>query len=445
MQEIRRTRTGGVSSWEENGTLSLNEKMIERILSRENLKRAWKQVKANQGTSGIDRMSISEFPVFARKHWQRIRQQLMEGSYCPSPVRRVEIPKADGGKRPLGIPTVLDRLIQQAIAQVLTPIFDPKFSESSYGFRPGRSAHDAVRQMRKDLQQGYPCVVDIDLSKFFDTVNHDVLMQRLGRRVKDKTLLGLIHRYLKAGVQVESTIQPTVQGVPQGGPLSPLLSNIVLDDLDKELEKRGHRFVRYADDFVICLKSRRAGERVMASIKRFLQNKLKLATNEQKSKVRSFRETSFLGFVFKGKQIRWSENSFREFKRQIRRFTGRSWGVSMNYRMHKLSEYIRGWMGYYGLSEYYSPIPELDHWLRRRVRMCYWKQWRRCRKRVRELLKGGCSTRQAITTALSRKSYWHLSKTLATQVGMTNQWLEKQGLISIRNLWISFHYPTQAR
>lgn len=316
--------------------------------------------------------------------------------------------------------------------------------KSEKGFRQKRSAHDAVRKMREYVQEGYKCVVDIDLSKFFDTVNHDVLMQRLCRRVKDKTLLQLIHRYLRAGVQIESEIHPTVKGVPQGGPLSPILSNIVLDDLDKELEKRGHRFVRYADDFVICVKSQRAAERVMRSIKRFLQNKLKLEVNEQKSKVATPEKSSFLGFTFKGKQIRWSEKSFKEFRWQVRRLTGRSWGVSMEYRMHKLSEYVRGWMGYYGLSEYYSPIPEWDHWLRRRLRMCYWKQWHRCRKRVRELLKGGCSIRQAVSTALSRKSYWHLSKTLATQVGMTNQWLKQQGLISIKDIWISFHYPAQA-
>ena len=419
--------------------------LIKRVLDQENLKRAWKQVKANRGVGGVDKVSIAEFPHFARKYWPSIRKQMMEGKYRPSPVRRVEIPKPDGGKRPLGIPTVVDRVIQQAIAQVLNPIFDPNFSDSSYGFRQKRSAHDAVKRMKSEIHQGYKYIVDIDLSKFFDTVNHDLLMQRLRRRIEDKTLLRLIHRYLRAGVEIEGKTHPTVKGVPQGGPLSPILSNIVLDDLDKELEKRGHRFVRYADDFAICVRSQRAAERVMQSVKRFLRAKLKLEVNEQKSKATHAEKSSFLGFTFKGKQIRWSEESFKELQWQIRRLTGRSWGVSMEYRMHKLSEYVRGWMGYYGLSEYYSPIPKMDHWLRRRVRMCYWKQWRRCRKRVRELLKGGCSIRQAISTALSRKSYWHLSKTLATQVGMTNLWLKQQGLTSIRDLWISFHYPAQAR
>jgi len=418
---------------------------VEQVLLSENMRKAWKQVKANKGAAGVDGMSISEFPEFSRNHWESIRKQLMEGSYIPSPVKRVEIPKSDGGKRSLGIPTVTDRVIQQGIAQVLTPIFDPLFSDSSYGFRPHRSAHDAVRKVREYIKQGYRVAVDIDLSKFFDTVNHDLLMQRLCRRIKDKTLLRLINRYLKAGVKIDGQTEPTLKGVPQGSPLSPLLSNIVLDELDKELEKRGHRFVRYADDLIILVKSQRAGKRVMQSIKRYLLKNLKLVANEKKSKVVHSNQSSFLGFTFKGNSIRWNDNSLAEFKRRIRLLTGRSWGVSMDYRLRKLADYIRGWMGYYSLSEYYRPIPELDHWLRRRIRMCYWKQWRRCRKRVKELLKLGCYKRQAIMTALSRKSYWHISKTQATQSGMTNQWLKKQGLISIRELWISFHYPADAR
>lgn len=419
--------------------------MVEQALLSENMRKAWKQVKANKGAAGVDRMSVLEFPEFARNHWRSIRKELMEGSYKPSPVKRVEIPKPNGGKRPLGIPTVTDRVIQQAIAQVLTPVFDPIFSDSSYGFRPNRSAHYAVKKVLKYIKQGYRYAVDIDLSKFFDMVNHDLLMQRLVRRIKDKTLLRLINSYLKAGVQINGQTEPTDKGVPQGGPLSPLLSNIILDELDKELEKRGHRFVRYADDFIILVRSLRAGKRVMQSIKRFLLKSLNLVANEKKSRVAKSNESTFLGFTFKGKSIRWSDKSLAEFKRRVRLLTGRSWGVSMSYRFRKLAEYIRGWMGYYGLSAYYRPIPELDHWLRRRIRMCYWKQWRSCRKRVRELLKLGCSKRQAIMTVLSRKSYWHLSKTLATQVGMTNQWLKDQRLISIRELWISFHYPGSPR
>ncbi len=288
---------------------------MEKVLLSDNMHRAWKQVKANKGAAGVDGMSIMEFPEFARNHWNNIRKQLIEGSYKPSPVKRVEIPKPDGGKRPLGIPTVTDRVIQQAIAQVLTPVFDPGFSESSYGFRPNRSAHDAVRKVREYIRQGYKYAVDIDLSKFFDMVNHDLLIQKLKTCIKDKTLLRLINRYLKAGVKVDGKIEPTAEGVPQGGPLSPLLSNIVLDELDKELERRGHRFVRYADGFIILVKSHRAGERVMQSTKRFLLKNLKLIVNEKKSKVVKSDQCTFLGFIFTGKSIRWSDDSLAEFKK----------------------------------------------------------------------------------------------------------------------------------
>ncbi|MBN1548502.1 MAG: group II intron reverse transcriptase/maturase, partial [Syntrophaceae bacterium] len=316
------------------------------------------------------------------------------------------------------IPTVLDRVIQQAIAQVLFPIFDPDFSEFSYGFRRRRSAHDAVRKVREYIREGYRIAVDMDLSKFFDTVNHDVLMHRVARKVRDKRVLRLIGKYLRAGVVVDGRLQKTPKGVPQGGPLSPLLANILLDDLDKELERRGHRFVRYADDFIIFVKSQRAGERVMHSIKRFLDRKLKLAVNENKSQVARTDDTNFLGFTFRGSKIRWSNDAFREFKRRVKRLTGRSWFVSMDYRLKKLAQYLRGWMNYFGISEYYRPIPEIDHWLRRRVRMCYWKQWRLCRTRIRNLLKLGTHPGVAIPMSLSRKGPWKCARTLATQTGM---------------------------
>ena len=422
-----------------------NEHLLERIFSRDNMLRAWKRVKANKGASGVDGMSIAEFPSFTRGRWEDIRRSLLEGTYQPSPVLRVEIPKVDGGTRPLGIPTVLDRLIQQAIAQVLGLIFDHTFSESSFGFRPGRSAHDAVRKAREYIREGYRIAVDMDLSKFFDTVDHDVLMYRVAGRVHDKRLLRLIGRYLRAGVEVKGRLQSTLKGVPQGGPLSPLLANIVLDDLDKELEKRGHRFVRYADDFIILVESQSAGERVMISIRRFLERKLKLKVNEKKSCVALTDQINFLGFTFKGTKIRWSEKAFKEFKRRVRLLTGRSWFVSMDYRLRKLAQYVRGWTNYFGISEYYRPIPELDHWLRRRVRMCYWKRWRRTRTKVRELLKLGTSLKAAISVGLSRKGYWRLSRTLATQSGMTNQWLKEQGLVSIKKLWVNIHYPATAR
>jgi RNA-directed DNA polymerase len=283
------------------------------------------------------------------------------------------------------------------------------------------------------------------LSKFFDTVEHDVLMHRVARKIRDKRVLRLIGKYLRAGVVINGRLEETRRGVPQGGPLSPLLANILLDDLDKELERRGHRFARYADDFVILVKTRRAGERVMASICRFLGTRLKLKINQEKSKVASTNEITFLGFTFKGTGIRWSDKAFANFKRQVRKLTGRSWGVSMEYRYIKLAEYLRGWMGYFGISEYYRPIPEIDHWLRRRMRMCYVKQWRWCRTKVRELVKLGTRLREAISLGLSRKGPWRLSRTLATQTGMTNEWLEEQGLISVKDLWVNIHYPATVR
>jgi len=347
-----------------------------------------------------------------------------------------QIPKAGGGERALGIPTVLDRVIQQAIAQVLTPIFDPLFSESSFGFRPKRSAHGALRQGQAHIGAGYRIAVDLDLKKFFDNVQHDILMARVARRVSDKRLLALIGRYLRAGVRVGECLEPSEIGTPQGGPLSPLLANILLDDLDRELERRGHRFVRYADDLLVLVKSVRAGQRVMASLTAYLGRKLKLPVNEHKSRVAPIGACTFLGFTFHRGKLRWSAVAFEDFKHQVRKLTGRSWGVSMSYRFKQLGQYVRGWMGYFGVSQYYRPIPELDEWLRRRVRMCYWKQWRGVRARVRNLLRLGTGKKAAILTAISRKSYWHLSRSLATQVGMTNEWLKAQGLVSIRALWL---------
>jgi RNA-directed DNA polymerase len=431
--------TGGADGRRCVAQPALHDDLMARVLDRENLQRAWKRVKANRGAPGIDGMRIEDFAEFARSHWAEIRQQLERGSYQPQSVRRVSIPKPGGGERLLGIPTVVDRVIQQAIAQVLTPIFDPGFSESSFGFRPGRSAHGALRQAQRYIGEGYRIAVDLDLAKFFDNVQHDALMARVARKVGDQRLLALMGRYLRAGVWVGEAIQPTELGTPQGGPLSPLLGNILLEDLDKELERRGHRFVRYADDLLILVKSQRAGDRVKDSVTRFLTRKLKLVVNEQKSRVVKINEATFLGFNFRGTKLRWSDRAFEDFKHNIRKLTGRSWGVSMAYRFHKLAQYIRGWMGYFGISDYYRPIPELDQWLRRRVRMCYWKQWRYVRTKVRNLLGLGTSKRQAILTAISSKSYWHLSRTLATQTGMTNQWLKAQGLTSIRDLWMKAH------
>jgi RNA-directed DNA polymerase len=418
---------------------ALHDHLMERIVSAHNMRRAWKRVKANHGAPGSDRMSVEDFAAFAREHWPTIRKQLLDGSYRPQPVRRVMIAKRGGGERPLGIPSVLDRLIQQAIAQILGPIFDASFSASSFGFRAHRSAHGALKQVQAYLKAGFRVAVDLDLAKFFDNVDHDILMARVARKVRDKKVLSLIGAYLRAGAMVGEKLQPSELGTPQGGPLSPLLANIMLDELDRELEGRRLRFVRYADDLMILVKSQRAGQRVKRSITAFLARRLKLPVNEDKSKVASIDQCMFLGFEFRGVKLRWSHRAFGDFKHRVRKLTGRSWGVSMAHRLRELAQYVRGWMGYFGISQYYRPIPELDEWLRRRCRMCYWKQWRRARTKVRHLLALGTDRRSAIRTALSRKGYWHLARTLATQVGMTSAWLGQQGLISIRELWMKAH------
>ncbi len=418
-----------------------HDELLEQVLDRENMRKAWARVKANKGAAGVDGMSISKAAGFIRQNWGAICSTLENGRYKPMPVRRVLIPKPGGGSRPLGIPTVLDRMIQQAIAQVLTPLFDPHFSESSHGFRPGRSAHDAVRQVKKLFRSYYPIAVDADLSKFFDTVNHNLLMRCVAKRVKDERVLKLIRKYLQAEVMVDGLSEKVRMGVPQGGPLSPLLANILLDELDRELEKRGHKFVRYADDFIIMVKTKQAGERVFASIRKFLERELLLEVNETKSKVARLDECTFLGFsIIRGK-IRWSQKSEKEFKRRIKELTGRSWGVSMAYRLKKLREYMRGWIGYFGISEYYKPIPPLDQWMRRRLRMCYWKMWKRPKKRFKELRKLGLDDGQIKRVVSSRKGYWKLSRTLATNMGMGNAWLAEQGLISLKEQWSRIHYP----
>jgi RNA-directed DNA polymerase len=363
----------------------------------------------------------------------------LEGTYQPLPLRRKTIPKRSGGERSLGIPVVIDRLIQTSLQQVLTPIFDPQFSERSFGSRPGRSAHGALRQVQADACAGYRIAVDLDLEKFFDRVPQDILMVCVARRVADQRVLSLLGRYLRAGVMVDGIMQPTPWGTPQGGPVSSLLANILLDDLDQELERRGHHFVRYVDDVLIVVRSRRAAERMKASITRYLTGVLQLSVNEQKSQVANLDQCVFLGFTFRGSKLRWSDEAYADLQHRLRQLTGRSWGVSMQYRLLQLRQYLRGWMGYFGISDYYRPVPELDHWLRRRVRMCYWKQWRRVRTKVRHLLALGTSRKEAILTAISRKGPWHLARTLATQTGMTTAWLQQQGLLSIRALWINAH------
>ena len=419
---------------------ALNEDLMKRVLLPENLHTAWKHVRSNKGAPGVDGITIEAYPQWAKQHWAATRRALEGGYYIPQAVRRVEIPKLTGGVRLLGVPTINDRVIQQAIAQVLNPLIDPTFSEASHGFRPGRNAHGAVRQIKGFIEEGYRVAVDVDLSKFFDRVNHDILMNRLRRFIADKGLLKLIGRYLRAGVLIEGELCPTSEGVPQGGPLSPLLANVVLDDLDKRLESHQLRFARYADDFTICVKSSSAGHRVLAWVSRFLSTKLKLVVNEAKSRVVRTYDLHFLGFTFRGKKIRWSAQALNDFKHRIRRLTKRSWGISMQRRLRELRLYIQGWINYFGLSEYYRPLPGLDEWIRRRIRMCYLKQWRKPRTRIRNLIKLGTRTRTAVSLGLSSKGPYRLARTLATQSGMTNKWLEKQGLVSVRERWITFHY-----
>jgi RNA-directed DNA polymerase len=393
----------------------------------------------------VDEITVCGFLSYAKAHWEGIKASLLKGTYRPDPAKRVEIPKDSGGTRPLGILTVMDRVIQQAISQVLTPVFDPHFSESSFGFRPKRSAHQAVKKVVQDIQGGYRYAVEIDLDKFFDTVDHDILMSWVSRRIKDKGILRLIGRYLRAGVVVNGRLNKTSRGVAQGGPLSPLLSNILLDDLDKELEKRGHRFARYADDLTLLVKSRRAGERVMARISRFLKRKLKVTVNQDKSRVVKAEECCFLGFTFTRKRLTVSEKALTRFKSELRRLTGRSWGISMQRRYGEIRTYVQGWMNYFGIVLKYNDAVEMDHWLRRRLRMCYWKQWRRTRRRIGELIRLGAPRYHAILVGLSRKGYWHLAKTLSTNCGLDNEFLQRQGLTSIRSLWIGIHYPATAR
>lgn len=387
--------------------------MMERIVSRENTLRALKRVEKNKGSHGIDQMPVQNLRAHMVENWNDLKSSLLSGTYIPSPVRRVEIPKPDGGVRKLGIPTVTDRFIQQAITQALTPIYDPTFSSCSFGFRPGKRAHDAVKLAQSYIQEGYRWVVDIDLEKFFDKVNHDRLMTTLARTITDVSLIKLIRRYLQAGIMENGLTTMNVEGTPQGGPLSPLLSNIVLDELDKELERRGHRFVRYADDCNIYVKSRRAGERVMNAITSFIVKKLKLKVNRGKSAVDRPWRRKFLGFSFshhKEPKVRISPSSIKRFKKKVRELTSRRWSITMERRIRELNKYLVGWMSYYSLAETRSIIVRLEAWLSRRLRMIRWKEWKNPRTRVRNLSSLGVRKDKAYEWGNSRKGYWRIAK-----------------------------------
>lgn len=407
---------------------------MKQVLSRENLLRALKQVEKNKGSHGTDGMSVKDLRRHLVEHWDAIRHALEEGTYEPCPVRRVEIPKPNGGVRLLGIPTVTDRFIQQAIAQVLTPIFDPSFSEHSCGFRPGRRGHDAVKKAKQYIQEGYTWVVDIDLEKFFDRVNHDKLMGILAKRIPDKILLKLIRKYLQAGVMINGVVMETQEGTPQGGPLSPLLSNILLDELDKELEKRGHKFVRYADDCNIYVRTKKAGERVMKSITAFIEKKLRLKVNETKSAVDRPWRRKFLGFSFtpsKEPKIRIAKESIRRMKQRIRTMTSRSKPIPMPERIEQLNQYILGWCGYFSLAETPSVFKELDGWIRRRLRMCQWKEWKLPRTRARKLQSLGVPKQKAYEWGNTRKKYWRVAASPILHKALGNSYWESQGLKSL--------------
>jgi RNA-directed DNA polymerase len=423
-------------------TDALTPCLIEAV-SRDNMRAAFKRVKANKGAPGVDGLTVDELAAHLKVAWPEIRQQLLEGTYVPQPVRRVTIPKPTGGVRNLGIPTVVDRLIQQALLQVLTSIFDPTFSDSSYGFRPGRSAHQALRAAKQYVAGGKTWVVDMDLEQFFDRVNHDLLMARLARKVQDKTVLKLIRAYLNAGVMAGGVKVQTETGTPQGGPLSPLLANILLDDLDRELTKRGHSFCRYADDCNIYVASQRAGERTMASVTNFVERKLKLTVNQKKSAVGRPVERKFLGLrVIGGKEsyISIAPQSLERFKKKVRKLTKRNRGVSLDRVLADLNRYTTGWVHYFGIAKARSIAQRLDGWIRRRLRCYMWKQWKTWRCRVDHLLKAGLDPQLAYGIASGKHGPWKVAGTPAMTIAVSNHYFEELGYQSLYTCYMALSY-----
>jgi RNA-directed DNA polymerase len=409
--------------------------LMEEVVSRENLLLAYRRVKRNQGAPGVDGMCVEELRNFCCQHWPAIRQQLLSGTYLPAAVRKVEIPKPSGaGLRTLGIPTVLDRLIQQALGQVLTPIFDPTFSDSSFGFRPGRGPLDAVRRARSHMAAGHRWVVDLDLEKFFDRVNHDVLMSRVKRKVKDRRVLVLVNRYLQAGMMSGGVVSPRTKGTPQGGPLSPLLSNILLDDLDRELERRGHRFVRYADDCNVYVRSKAAGERVMASVERYLRVKLRLKVNRAKSAVARPWEREFLGYSVTNHhrpRLKVAAESVKRFKAKLRPLLRAGRGHNLQTLLGDLAAVLRGWVSYYRLADVTGVFEALDKWIRRKLRAIVWRQWRRPRTRLKMLRRLGLDTVRATTSAFNGHGPWWNAGASHMHAAVPTRRLRQQGLVSL--------------
>lgn len=426
-----------------NDELFDTSRLLEDVLERNNMLEAMYRVIRNKGSYGIDGMKTDELREHVKKTWATVKTKLLEGKYNPSPVRRVEIPKPDGGVRSLGIPTVQDRMIQQAIAQVLSKLYEPTFSESSFGFRPNRGAKNAIKQSETYINQGYKWVVDMDLEKFFDKVNHNILMGKLEKKIKDKRLLKLIRKYLESGVLINGIKVSSEEGTPQGGPLSPLLANIMLDDVDKELEKRGHKFCRYADDCNIYVKSKRAGLRVMDSITRIIENELKLKVNKDKSAVDIVSKRKFLGFSFyfvKGvAKIRIHEKSIKRFKEKVKFITNRNRGISMDLRLLKLNDSIKGWINYFGIANAKRKLLELDKWIRRRLRACIWKQWKKIRTRYRNLVKLGIDNWKAWEYANTRKGHWKISGSPILSKSLHNKYLESIGFVSLTQTYQMKH------
>ncbi len=413
---------------------AIGEYLMEEVLERDNLRKALRRVKSNKGSPGIDGMSVWQLPGYLKEHWQGVRDRLVSGTYKPQPVKRVEIAKAGGGVRKLGIPTVLDRFIQQALLQVLQKYWDSTFSEHSFGFRPKRSAHQAVACAQQHLADGYCWIVDIDLEKFFDRVNHDMLMGRVAKRVRDRRVLKLIRAFLNAGVMENGLVSRITEGTPQGGPLSPLLSNIVLDDLDRELERRGHRFVRYADDCNVYVRSERAGRRVMGSLTRFIARNLKLKVNEAKSAVVQPWECTFLGFSFTSgpePKRRIAPQAIERLKGRIRKLTRRTRAVGLKQMVEELAQYLIGWNGYFGFGQTIDVPKKLDSWIRRRLRCFVWKQWKRGRVRFAELRARGVTKNLAAQTAGSPHGPWRISRSPALSFAFPNAYFETLGLPSL--------------